>query len=100
MDVKELQSIMSEYTKIKIKKVIHYQNEGTENKSMICYEIEMEAKRIITEITRYKGWKPEKYIKNKATRTGKQFKERKNTSSRETEEKLKKLLEKRPTKQE
>ena len=44
---------------------------------MICYEIEMEAQRIITEITRYKGWKPEKYIKNKATRTGKQFKERK-----------------------
>ena len=100
MDVKELQSIMSEYAKIKIKKVIHYQNEGTENKSMICYEIEMEAKRIITEITRYKGWKPEKYIKNKVTRTGNQFKERRNTSSRETEEKLKKLLEKRPTKQE
>ena len=41
--------------------------------------------RAITEINRYKGWGVEKYITNKATRTENQFKERTNTSSRETE---------------
>ena len=45
----------------------------------------MEAQRAITEINRYKGWRAEKYITNKATRTENQFKERTNTSSRETE---------------
>ena len=56
---------------------------------MICYETEMEAQRAITEINRYGGWRAEKYIANKATRTiqGDQFKERTNTSSRETETK-------------
>ena len=52
---------------------------------MICYETEMEAQRAITEINRYKQWRAEKYITNKATRTENQFKERTNTSSRETE---------------
>ena len=52
---------------------------------MICYETEMVAQRAITEINRYKEWRAEKYITNKATRTENQFKERTNTSSRETE---------------
>ena len=95
-----MQRIMAEYGKVKSKKVIHCQNGGTENRAMICYEREMEAQRIIIETNRHKGWKPEKYIKNKATRIENRFKERTNTSSRATEEKLKKLLEKRPTKQE
>ena len=47
----------------------------------------MKAQRAITEINRYKGWRAEKYIKNKAARTGYQFKERTNISSRETENK-------------
>ena len=45
-----------------------------------------------------RGWRAENYIKNIATRTGNQFKERTNSSSRETE--LKKMIKKRPTKQE
>ena len=87
MNVHELKNIMAEYEKIKSLKVIHHQNGGTENRAMICYETEMEAQRAITEINRYKGWRAEKYIANKATRTiqGDQFKERTNTSSRETE---------------
>ena len=52
---------------------------------MIYYEAEMEAQRAITEINRYKGWRAEKYITNKAARTGNHFKERTNTSSRGTE---------------
>ena len=89
MDVHELKNIIAEYGKIKSLKVIHHQNGGTENRAMICYETEMEAQRAITEINRYKGWRAEKYIANKATRTiqGDQFKERTNTSSRETEPK-------------
>ena len=87
MDVHELKNIKAAYGKIKSLKVIHHQNGGTENRAMICYETEMEAQRAITEINRYKGWRAEKYIANKATRTiqGDQFKERTNTSSRETE---------------
>ena len=78
---------MAEYGKIKSVKVIHHQNGGTENRAMICYETEMEVRRAITKINRYKGWRAEKYIVNKATRTiqGDQFNERTNTSSRETE---------------
>ena len=45
----------------------------------------MEAERAITEINKYSGWKAEKYIKSKAKRTGNQFREKTNTSSRETE---------------
>ena len=56
---------------------------------MICYESEMEAQRAMTEIDRYKGWRAEKYITNKVTRTGNQFKER--TTARKK---------KRPTNQE
>ena len=54
---------------------------------MIYYKTEMEAQRAIKEINRYKGWRIEKYIANKAARTieGDQFKERTNASSRETE---------------
>ena len=85
MDVQELQNIMAEYGKIKSIKVIHHQNGGIENRAMICYETEMKGQRAITEINRFKGWKAEKYITNKATRTGNWFEERTNTSSRETE---------------
>ena len=85
MDVQELQNIMAEYGKIKSIKVIHHQSGGTENRTMICYETEMEAHRAITEINKYKGWRTEKYITSKATRTGNQFKDSTNTSSRETE---------------
>lgn len=48
----------------------------------------MEAQRAIREVNRYKVWKEEKYIKNKATRPENQFKQRTKTSSRnkETEE--------------
>ena len=52
---------------------------------MICYETEMEVQRAITEINRYKEWRAGKYITSKARRTENQFKERTNTSSRETE---------------
>ena len=87
MDVKELWNIMAEYGKIKSIKVIHHQNGARENRAMICYETKMEALRAITEINRYKGWRAEKYVSNKATRTvqGNQFKERTNSSLRETE---------------
>ena len=85
MDVQELQNIRAEYGKIKSIEVIHHQNGGTENRTMICYEAEMEAQRAITEINRYKGWRAEKYITNKAARTGNHFKERTNKSSRGTE---------------
>ena len=51
---------------------------------MICYETEMEAQRATGEISSYKGWKAEMYIKIKATRTRNQFKDRTNSSSRET----------------
>ena len=87
MDVHELQNIMAECGKIKSVKVIHYQNGGTENRAMVCYETEMEVRRAITEINRYKGQTGEKYIANKATRTiqGDQFNKRTNTSSRQTE---------------
>ena len=87
MDVHELQDIMADYGKIKSVKVIHHQNGGTENRAMICHETEMEVLRAITEINRCKGWRAEKCIANKATRTiqGDQFNERTNTSSRETE---------------
>ena len=92
MNVHELKNIMAEYGKIKSLKVIHHQNGGTENRAMIYYETEMETQRAITEINRYKGWRAEKYIANKATRTiqGDQFKERTNTSSRETKTEEKK----------
>ena len=49
-DVHKQQNIMSEYGKIKEMNVIHHQNGGTENRAIICYETEMEAKRAITEI--------------------------------------------------
>ena len=80
MDVHKLKDIMAEYEKIKSLKVIHHQNGGTENRAMIFYETKMEAQKAITEINRYKGWRAEKYIANKATRTiqGDQFKERTN----------------------
>ena len=58
----------------------------------------MKVQKAITEINRYEGWRAENYIKNIATRTGNQFKERTNSSSRETE--LKKMIKKRLTKQE
>ena len=45
----------------------------------------MEVQRAITKINRYEGWRVEKYIINKARRTGNQFSDRTNTSSRETE---------------
>ena len=45
----------------------------------------MKAQRAITEINKYKGWKAEKYILGKYTRTGNQFKGRPNASSRKTE---------------
>ena len=66
-------------------KVFHHQNGGTENRALIYYETKMEAQRAITEINRYKGWRVEKYIANKARRTGNWFNERTHTSSRETE---------------
>ena len=47
MDVKELQSIMAEYGKVKNKNVFHYQDGGTEKRAMICYEMEKEAQRAI-----------------------------------------------------
>ena len=40
MDVKELQSIMAEYRKVKSIKVIHYRNGGTERRAKMCYETE------------------------------------------------------------
>ena len=55
MDVHGLKNIMAEYGKIKSLKVTHHQNGGTGNRSMICYETEMEAKRTITEVNRCKG---------------------------------------------
>ena len=85
MDVQELQNIMAECGKIKSIKVIHHQNGETENRAMIYYETEMEAQWAITETNRYKGWKAERYIANKAARTRNQFKETTNKSSRETE---------------
>ena len=51
----------------------------------MSYETVMEAQRAITEINKYKGWKAEKYISSKDTRTGNQFKERPNASSRKIE---------------
>ena len=51
MNVKELKSIMTEYEKVKI---IPYQNGGTEDKAMICYEKEIKVQRAITKIKRYK----------------------------------------------
>ena len=85
MDVQELPNIMAEYEKMKSIKVFHHQNGGTESRALICYETEMEAQRAIIEINSYKGWRVEKYIANKARRTGSQFNERTHTSSRETE---------------
>ena len=85
MDVQELQNIMAECGKIKSIKVIHHQNGETENRAMKYYETEMEAQWAITKTNRYKGWKAERYIANKATRTRNQFKETTNKSSRETE---------------
>ena len=85
MDVHEMQNTIVEYGNIKSIEVIPHQNGRIENRAIICYETEMEAQRAITEINRYKGWRAEKYITNKATRTRNQFKERTNTSSRETE---------------
>ena len=101
MDVKELRNIMAEYGKIKSIKVIHHQNRARENRAMICYETKMEGQRAITEINRYKEWRAEKYVTNKATRTvqGNQFKERTNSSLREKQT-LKEMIEKRPSKQE
>ena len=51
----------------------------------MSYETVMEAQRAITEINKYKGWKAEKYISGKDTRTGNQFKGRPNASLRKTE---------------
>ena len=85
MEVQELQNIMAEYGKIKSIKVLYHQNGGREKRAMLCYEKQMEVQRAITEISRYEGWRGEKYITNKATRTGNQFNDRTNTSSRETE---------------
>ena len=87
MDGKELQNIMAEYGKIKSIKVIHHQNGGTENRAMICHKTEKEGQRAITEIIRYRGYRTEKYLQNKATITENQTKERKNTTTRETETK-------------
>ena len=84
MEVQELQNIMAEYGKIKSIKFLHHQNGGRENRAMLCYETQIEVQRAITEISRYEGWRVEKYITNKATRTGNQFNDRTNTSSRET----------------
>ena len=76
---------MIEYGKVKSAKVVHHQNGRTENRARICYETKIEAQRAITQINRYKEWRAEKYMKNKATRTENSFKDRTNTSSRETE---------------
>ena len=64
----------------------------------ICYETVMEAQRAIREVNRYKVWKEEKYIKNKAQ-------DQKISSSREQKQvqeikKQKKIIEKRSHKQE
>ena len=80
MEVQELQNIMAEYGKIKSIKVLHHQNGGRENRAMPCYETQMEVQRAITEINIYEGWRVEKYITNKATRTGNQFNDTTNTS--------------------
>ena len=45
----------------------------------------MKAQKAIREINKYKGWKEEKYVKNKVTRTENQFKQRTKTSTRNTE---------------
>ena len=59
MNVKELQSIITEYGKVKSITVIHYRNgeQKTEQRDAMK---EMEVQRAITEINRYKGWKAEK----------------------------------------
>ena len=57
MNVKELQSIITEYGKVKSITVIHYRN-GEQKTAMRCYERNGGSK--ITEINRYKGWKAEK----------------------------------------
>lgn len=98
MDVQELQNVMAEYEKMKSIKVFHHQNGGTENRTLICYETEMEAQRAITEINSYQGWRVEKYIANKGKRTGNQFNER--HIQVQEKQKLKKMMEKRPTKKE
>ena len=101
MDVHELKNIMAEYEKIKSLKVIHHQNGGTENRAMICYEREIETQRAITEINRYKGWRAEKYIGNKATRTiQNKISSRRRQIQAQEKQKLKKMIVKRPTNQE
>ena len=92
MDVHELKNIMADYGKIKSLKVIHHQKGGTENRAMICYEIEMEAQRAISEINKYKGMQSRKYIANKAITTiqGDQFKKR--TITAQKKQKLKKMI--------
>ena len=42
--------------------------------AIIQYETVMKAQKAIREINKYKGWKTEKYVKNKVTRTENQFK--------------------------
>ena len=101
MDVHELKNIMAEYRKVKSLKATHHQNEGTENRTMICYETEMETQRAITEINRYKGWRAEKYIANKATRTiQNEISSRRRQIQAQEKQKLKKMIVKRPTNQE
>ena len=62
---------------------------------MIYYETEMEIQKTIREINKPKGKKAENYIKNKATRTGSQFKKGTNTSSREKQKLSKEIPEKK-----
>ena len=53
--------------------------------AIIQYETVMKAQKAIREINKYKGWKTDKYVKNKVTRTENQFKQRTKTSTRNTE---------------
>ena len=65
---------------------------------MICCETEKEAQSAITEINRYVGWTAEKYMKKEQQEQ--EIISRKGQIQAQEKEKLKKMIEKKPIKQE
>ena len=65
---------------------------------MICCETEKEAQSAITEINRYVAWTAEKYMKKEQQEQ--EIISRKGQIQAQEKEKLKKMIEKRPIKQE
>ena len=98
MDIKELKNIIADYKKVK--SIIYSASKWRNRKTtMICYETEIEAQRAITEINKYKRWKAEKQIK-KIKQQEQEITSRQGQIQAQEKQELKKIIEKRTTKQE